>query len=365
MTAIRSLSSLLFAAVILELLVVTAGAQQPALEYFKIEKNTFCCPSQLAGNQTFANDFHFEIAAPNGFSDVSSSDVNSDGTPNPWPGIKFKGGTADFTGKNVEPAAPVPPSKEGMLYTTVSFKGQGTGTPLSPMGYFTLNGQKVSATAASQYPNGTNVAFVPTPGGGLDFTLLVGNNFPSPLVGSIAVAVNSGFHSHFTLSDFGQPRNERILFSNPEYIMNAGQSLAPIRGHLNSLDEYLLITGTAGSESMQPTPFALALSAPFVPGDADLDGRVDFIDLLTVARNYGRTNATWEEGDFNSDGTVGFDDLVTLARNYGQTLSADQLAQLDPAFRGDVERAFAEVPEPSSFYLLPITVATMLRGRRR
>lgn len=53
-----------------------------------------------------------------------------------------------------------------------------------------------------------------------------------------------------------------------------------------------------------------------LPGDADLDGKVDFADLLIVARHYGQQNATWSEGDFNADGSVGFDDLVLLARNY-------------------------------------------------
>ena len=56
-------------------------------------------------------------------------------------------------------------------------------------------------------------------------------------------------------------------------------------------------------------------------GDADGDGKVDFADLVLVARNYGKTNATWSEGDFNNDGTVGFDDLVIVARNYGKSVS--------------------------------------------
>ena len=57
-----------------------------------------------------------------------------------------------------------------------------------------------------------------------------------------------------------------------------------------------------------------------LPGDADLDGKVDFADLVIVARHYGQHNATWADGDFNADGSVGFDDLVLLARNYGSTM---------------------------------------------
>jgi len=52
-------------------------------------------------------------------------------------------------------------------------------------------------------------------------------------------------------------------------------------------------------------------------GDVNLDGAVGFADLLTVARNYGKTGQNWDQGDMNYDGAVAFDDLVTVARNYG------------------------------------------------
>ena len=109
-----------------------------------------------------------------------------------------------------------------------------------------------------------------------------------------------------------------------------------------------------------------------IPGDADRDGKVDFTDLVTVARDYGQSNATWDTGDFNNDGSVGFDDLVTLARHYGQTLdtapfgtpTAAQLAQLTPALRADIEAAFAQVPEPATAGLLGMASVVLLRRRR-
>ena len=52
-------------------------------------------------------------------------------------------------------------------------------------------------------------------------------------------------------------------------------------------------------------------------GDANLDGKVGFPDLIAVARNYGKTGLNWDQGDLNYDGTVGFDDLLAVARNYG------------------------------------------------
>ena len=62
-------------------------------------------------------------------------------------------------------------------------------------------------------------------------------------------------------------------------------------------------------------------SSALLPGDANGDGRVDFADLVLVARHWGMTNTTWPDGDFNNDGSVGFDDLLIVARNFGKSVS--------------------------------------------
>ena len=63
-----------------------------------------------------------------------------------------------------------------------------------------------------------------------------------------------------------------------------------------------------------------------IPGDADGDGKVDFSDLVLVARHYGETGVTWSAGDFNGDGSVGFDDLLIVARNYGKSVASTTAA---------------------------------------
>ena len=55
-------------------------------------------------------------------------------------------------------------------------------------------------------------------------------------------------------------------------------------------------------------------------GDANLDGKVDFNDLLALAQNYGRDDVFWYQGDFNYDGRVNFADALRLAQNYGKRL---------------------------------------------
>lgn len=84
-------------------------------------------------------------------------------------------------------------------------------------------------------------------------------------------------------------------------------------------------------------------------GDANVDGTVNFADLLTLAQNYGQTNAIWDQGDFNGDGAVNFDDLLLLAQHYGQTSASAEPAPL------------AQVPEP--IFIAIIGMATTLRRR--
>ena len=77
------------------------------------------------------------------------------------------------------------------------------------------------------------------------------------------------------------------------------------------------------------------LLRPAIIGNATLNGKVGFSDLVQLARNYGKSNADWAMGDFNYDGKVGFDDLVPLARNYNQSGPATTAAALTPAVSAD------------------------------
>ena len=103
-----------------------------------------------------------------------------------------------------------------------------------------------------------------------------------------------------------------------------------------------------------------------LPGDANFDGTVGFDDLVIVARNYGKVGGElgWVDGDFLDEGRVGFDDLLMVAKNYqGGAPSASQLAQFDPAFQADVERAFADVPEPVELPMLSLAMCVLRRVR--
>ena len=97
--------------------------------------------------------------------------------------------------------------------------------------------------------------------------------------------------------------------------------------------------------------------AEALPGDANLDGKVDVMDLAILAANY-RKHVTggWAQGDFNNDGVVDVQDLALLAANYRHSLASD----VAPAYDGlDAEAielfsraGVTVVPEPGAIVLL-------------
>lgn len=93
------------------------------------------------------------------------------------------------------------------------------------------------------------------------------------------------------------------------------------------------------------------------PGDTSLDGSVDFIDLLTLAQNYGQTTGrTWLTGDFTGDGATDFQDLLLTAQNYGPASVS--------GFDHDWLTARTLVPEPTTLAMLSGAALLGLRRRR-
>jgi hypothetical protein len=125
--------------------------------------------------------------------------------------------------------------------------------------------------------------------------------------------------------------------------------------------------GTFGSASLDGSA---VLVRNTLAGDANLDGKVDFLDLARLAQNYNVTDGTrtWAQGDYNYDGNVDFTDLAKLAQSYNTTLpggAAAIPAGAPAGFEADLARAFAEVPEPSALVMLTGLAAVAVMGRRR
>lgn len=118
-----------------------------------------------------------------------------------------------------------------------------------------------------------------------------------------------------------------------------GRSVFVNEMQIGTRDEQVISQLVGGSEYY---------SLPLLPGDANFDQSVGFDDLLTVAQNYGLSNAHWFNGDFNGDNKVDFNDLLLLAQNYGRTAA--------------FVSAQANVPEAG---FLPVALAGLTICRRR
>ena len=88
------------------------------------------------------------------------------------------------------------------------------------------------------------------------------------------------------------------------------------------------------------------------PGDATLDGTVNFADLLVLSQNYNASGRTWDQGDSNYDGEVNFADLLALSQNYNQSYAS-------------AASAATEVPEPGVLGVLAIGAMGLLTRRRQ
>jgi hypothetical protein len=99
-------------------------------------------------------------------------------------------------------------------------------------------------------------------------------------------------------------------------------------------------------------------------GDANMDGTVEFQDLVVVAARYNFQpgQQVWTGGDFNYDGNTDFQDLVSLSQNYSGSLAIDGLGSA--SFQADWALAQTLVPEPTSLIALSAGAAMIVRRRR-
>jgi autotransporter-associated beta strand protein len=128
------------------------------------------------------------------------------------------------------------------------------------------------------------------------------------------------------------------------------------------------VLGAAGGDFMgTPVDGDTYLARYTIVGDATLDGRVGFADLVALAQNYNTStgDVPWNRGDFTYDGNVGFADLVALAQNYNSALPVGAIAGAPAGFDEELARAFARVPEPGALAMVGVATAALSLRRRR
>jgi hypothetical protein len=100
-------------------------------------------------------------------------------------------------------------------------------------------------------------------------------------------------------------------------------------------------------------------------GDANIDGAVNFADLVLLAQNYNSVTSRWFKGDFDYSGVTNFADLVSLAQNYNQGTAGvvGDVSAFGGGFAADWALAQTLVPEPTSLAAVGL-LGAMLRRRR-
>jgi autotransporter-associated beta strand protein len=101
-------------------------------------------------------------------------------------------------------------------------------------------------------------------------------------------------------------------------------------------------------------------------GDTNLDGAVNFADLVNLARRFNQPGL-WVNGDSNYDGQVNFTDLVNVARNFNRNLNGAPIEGGSGVnFDEQWSLALAQVPEPTVFgVVLSAGFALINRPRRK
>jgi hypothetical protein len=111
-------------------------------------------------------------------------------------------------------------------------------------------------------------------------------------------------------------------------------------------------------------------------GDANLDGKVDFNDLIAVGQHLNTTGNDWAAGNFTYDpaGAVDFNDLTIIGQNLNQSVWLDAGATGGPGgstvatgltSAATIGNTVAALPEPGALSLAAAAAGALLRRRRR
>ena len=199
-------------------------------------------------------------------------------------------------------------------------------------------------------------------GSGLSIT---GVGAGSDLLGSTpvyAVTADSAgdtlyYFTDFLLSGTGTISNGSTLLSVAAQLQAGATGTYQIAAYLNqsSPESTTFYSGLDGSDN----PLAIAgmgfqngAVGVAMPGDANLDGRVNINDLSIVLVHYNQTGMPWAQGEFTGSGTVDINDLSIVLAHYNQTL-------------GSSVAAAAAVPEPSTLLLVLVGLLLLCVPFRR
>ncbi|MGB2824055.1 MAG: hypothetical protein WBF17_23970, partial [Phycisphaerae bacterium] len=91
-----------------------------------------------------------------------------------------------------------------------------------------------------------------------------------------------------------------------------------------------------------------------MPGDSNVDGRVDRDDFQTLKARFGISHATWYDGDSNHDGHVNFHDYLTYKVQVGKAVSFEYPTPPAPKPAVEAVEPAVEAAEPAVEAVEPV-----------
>jgi len=264
------------------------------------------------------------------------------------PSSLFGGGSFNQVSGNTSPGA----GAQGGLISTTAY----TSTPSIAVGSTSVMGNIAKPRSAG------NVYVSSTTGSGSN--IVVNGDSVSFLVETLTYTPNSSVinTSPSTTSAPGATNSVAFNISIPSV-----SALGPYTGanYFVGLPSTPAV-GTSPGASNTSTGYTAAATGVTLtnalPGDASLDGTVNFTDFSTLLQHYNQSvTGGFTQADFNDDGAVNFTDFSDILQNYGKTLGPAPSGAASPT----ASVGGSAVPEPTSLCLLAVVGAGALARRRR
>ena len=138
-------------------------------------------------------------------------------------------------------------------------------------------------------------------------------------------------------------------------VVDADALVGVIAAMTNDPDFDLTLDGTVDQADLSmwlaDAATAHGFAAPYLAGDANLDGTVNVVDLNSLGVNWQSATGAWSAGDFNADNMVNVGDLNRLGVNWQQSIP--------------LAAANSAVPEPSAITLVLLSIVLLGGWERR
>ncbi len=208
-------------------------------------------------------------------------------------------------------------------------------------------------------------------------TLHLAANTHTSTIGSLSINSGAAFDigNNALAINFGSPASDPVAAIVPYIQSGYAGGLwtgAGISSSTAATNPSALAVGYADGNIDVGTPAAAnqLLIKYTLLGDANLDGLVNFQDLVAVVQNFNKGATDWATGNFLFQSSTNFQDLVAVVQNFNKVLSPAGSSGEDIGGGMIPLGEFTQVapngvPEPCGLLLATIGMAAMMRRRRR